>query len=251
MGFVRTVASLLGATGVEFSLTGTRTGSGFRLRRPCIAVSAGLCGAKPIVSERSEAEDTFTKTRTIPTKAITSPGRLTYFGISVGSSTVAQRATGRRSLRAPGMIISIGGTRRLAEPWTDEYQGLSSSLIKRATYSLGARGDHDLGELDRRVVLVTAGVDAGAHALYAEWVAWGVDPKTGQVLSWGLQYRIIGGCPDDDIEDPDLWREFDKALDADVWRHPAFPGALVPVQRVLGGLWLPGGRGSDMVRGAI
>ena len=122
---------------------------------------------------------------------------------------------------------------RLAEPWTDEYQGLSASLMKRTTYSLGARGEDDEGELDRRAVLITAGVDAGAHALYAEWVAWGIDPQTGQVLSWGLQYRIIGGRPDDDVEDPDLWRDFDKLLDSNVWRHPAYSDSRIPVQRVL------------------
>ena len=35
-----------------------------------------------------------------------------------------------------------------AEPWTDDIRGLSSRRLKRATYSLGARGADDLGVLD-------------------------------------------------------------------------------------------------------
>ena len=46
---------------------------------------------------------------------------------------------------------------RLGERWTNEMHGLSARRMQRTTYSLGARGKNDLGELDRRAVLVTAG----------------------------------------------------------------------------------------------
>ena len=105
--------------------------------------------------------------------------------------------------------------------------------MKRTTYSLGSRGEDDLGELDRRVVMVTAGADVGEHALYTEFVAWGVDPKTGAVLSWGLQYRIVGGSPDDTIEDPELWRAWEKIVDGSTWRHAGYPDSRIPAQRVL------------------
>ena len=122
---------------------------------------------------------------------------------------------------------------RIGQVWTNEMHGLSARRMQRTTYSLGSRGKNDLGELDRRAVLVTAGVDAHAHDLRVEFVAWGIEPKTGQVLSWGLQYRIIGGGPEDDIEDPEIWREFFKCIDASVWRHQAFPGRVIGAHRVL------------------
>ena len=95
---------------------------------------------------------------------------------------------------------------RLGKVWDNEARGLSARRLQRTTYDPGSRGTDDLGELDRRTVLVTAGVDVGEHALYTEFVAWGIDPKTGGVLTWGLMYRIVGGSPDDTIEDAELWR---------------------------------------------
>ena len=122
---------------------------------------------------------------------------------------------------------------RLGECWSNDYQGLSARRMQRTTYSLGARGLNDLGELDRRVVLITAGSDVHGKDIRTEFVAWGIEPKTGQVLSWGLQYRIIGGGPEDDIEDPPLWRTFFKMIDKSVWRHAAYPGRLFGAHRVL------------------
>lgn len=133
---------------------------------------------------------------------------------------------------------------RLAEVWTGEAQGLSARRLQRTTYSLGSRGAEDLGELDRRTVLVTAGVDVGGHDILTEFVGWGIDPKTGQVLSWGLLYRQIGGTPEDSIEDPDLWREFEKLVDGSKWRHAGWPGIVVPAQRVM----IDAGYRPDMVR---
>ena len=121
---------------------------------------------------------------------------------------------------------------RCAEVWSDEYEGLSARKMQRATYSLGARGKDDLGELDRRVVLVTAGCDVGDHAIYAEFVAWAIEPKTGQVVCFGLRYRIIGGGPADLLEDPEMWSEFFRMIDESVWRHPAFPGRTFGAQQV-------------------
>ena len=113
---------------------------------------------------------------------------------------------------------------RQAEPWTDEHEGLSARKMQRATYSLGSRGKDDLGELDRRVLLLTAGTDVGAHGLYTEFVAWGIQPKTGQVMCWGLQYRITGGTPTDDLDTPEMWGAYFRLLENSVWRHAALPG---------------------------
>ena len=33
----------------------------------------------------------------------------------------------------------------------------------------------------------------------------GIQPKTGQVMCWGLQYRITGGTPTDDLDTPEMW----------------------------------------------
>lgn len=117
--------------------------------------------------------------------------------------------------------------------WTAEDQGLSARKLKEQTYLTRSRAEDDLGELHPDVLLVTAGADVGEHAIYAEWVGWGIDGKTGRVRSWGLQYRIIGGQPSDSIEDPELWDEFERALDTSVWRHPLVESGRVGAQRVL------------------
>ena len=122
---------------------------------------------------------------------------------------------------------------RQAEPWTDEHEGLSARKMQRSTYSLGARGADDLGELDRRVLLLTAGTDAGAHGLYTEFVAWGIEPKTGQVMCWGLQYRITGGTPTDDLDTPEMWQAYFRLLEQSVWRHQALPGRRIGLHQVL------------------
>ena len=122
---------------------------------------------------------------------------------------------------------------RQAEPWGDEHEGLSARKMQRATYSLGSRGKDDLGELDRRVLLLTAGTDAGAHGLYTEFVAWGIQPKTGQVICWGLQYRITGGTPTDDLDTPEMWGAYFRLLENSVWRHQAFPGQRMGLHQVL------------------
>ena len=122
---------------------------------------------------------------------------------------------------------------RQAEPWTDEHEGLSARKMRRATYSLGSRGKDDPGELDRRVLLLTAGTDAGAHGLYTEFVAWGIEPSNGQVICWGLQYRITGGTPTDDLDTPEMWQSYFRLLEESVWRHEAFPGRRIGLHQVL------------------
>ena len=122
---------------------------------------------------------------------------------------------------------------RRAEPWSDDHEGLSARKMQRATYSLGARGKDDLGVLDRRVLLLTAGTDAGAHGLYTEFVAWGIQPKTGQVMCWGLQYRITGGTPTDDLDTPEMWGAYFRLLESSVWRHDAIPGLRMGLHQVL------------------
>ena len=134
---------------------------------------------------------------------------------------------------------------RLGEVWTNEARGLSARKLQRTTYSLGSRGTDDLGELDRRAVLVTAGCDVHADDIRTEFVAWGIDPVSGMVITWGLMYRIIGGAPDDTIEDPDLWRAWEKVIDGSAWRHPGYEGRAIPAQRVL----IDAGYRSDIVRG--
>ena len=119
------------------------------------------------------------------------------------------------------------------EVWTDEARGLSSRRLQRTTYDPGPAGEDDFGQLDRRAVLITAGTDVGAHALYTEIVAWGIEPATGQVLSWALAYKVHGGTPESSIEDAELWREYEKFIDGAAWRHPGYPGAAFRAQRVL------------------
>ncbi len=150
-------------------------------------------------------------------------------------SIVAQGAIADRGARIDNTWANyqMFVNERLGEPWTDEFQGLSARRMQRTTYSLGSRGKDDLGELDRRTVLVTAGCDTGGRAIYSEFVAWGIDPPTGQALCWGLQYRIVGGGPEDDIEDPELWREFFRLVDESRWRHAGYPGQVIGAHRVL------------------
>ena len=134
----------------------------------------------------------------------------------------------------------------LAEPWRDDHMGLSSRSVKRASYAMGAKGEDDLGELDERALIVTAGTDVGGNAIYTEWVAWGVDPETRNILSWGLQYRVVGGSPEDSIDDMELWAEYDGELRSSVWRMPFYPGQRFGAWRVLiDSGW---GERSDLVR---
>ena len=121
----------------------------------------------------------------------------------------------------------------IAEPWDDEDRGLSSRRLQRATYAMGHRGENDLGELDPRALIVTAGTDIGGGEIYTEHVAWGVDPETRNVLSWGLQYRVIGGAADDSIEDPELWRQYDRLLTESAWRMPHYPDRTFQAWQVL------------------
>lgn len=117
-------------------------------------------------------------------------------------------------------------------PWADDYRGLSARRLADSAFSLGARGANDLGELDPRVVLLTAFADVGAHAIHAEWVGWGLDDRN-RVMSWGLQYRVFGGEAADTIEEPELWDQFHRAIERSVWRHPHAAGAVVGAQKVL------------------
>lgn len=119
-----------------------------------------------------------------------------------------------------------------ALPWRDEIRGLSARRLSATTFSLGARGTGDMGELDRRALIVTGATDVGGHGMYTELVAWGVDIPRKEVLSWGLHYRVTGGTPDDSIEDADLWRAYEKLLGEARWRHPDFPGQTIRPARV-------------------
>ena len=109
-------------------------------------------------------------------------------------------------------------------PWEDEYRGLSARRLADSAYSLRARGAQDLGELDPRVLVVTAGADVGAHSLHCEWVGWGLD--RGRVFSWGLHYEVFGGEATDTIEEPELWDRYHRAITRYVWRHPKAGGAV-------------------------
>ena len=124
-----------------------------------------------------------------------------------------------------------------AEPWTDEYEGLSARGLAIARYDLGGApapvdgAPAALGTLDRRVLLVTAGADVSADTIFAEFVAWGID-EYDRLLSWGLQYCEGGGGPGDSIEKSELWRDFERLVTDSVWIHSA-NGAPVRVQKVL------------------
>ena len=131
-----------------------------------------------------------------------------------------------------------------AEPWTSEAMGLSARGMQRSVYVSGGRGENDLGELDPRALLITAGSDVGEHAIYTEFVAWGIDVPSRKVLAWGLRYAVTGGTPDISIEDPDLWRAWDRLISESAWRHPSYPGIQFRPWRVL----IDSGYRSELVR---
>ena len=121
---------------------------------------------------------------------------------------------------------------RLGEVWDPDLKGLSAKILRtHAVYKIqddqGSRG-----LLDPRAVLITVGIDVGEHALFCEWVAWGIDYESGQVICWALQYEQIGGQPDDTIDQQDLWRELYAKLRTYIWRHPRY-GEAVNAQRVM------------------
>ena len=122
---------------------------------------------------------------------------------------------------------------RLGEVWDPDIEGLSARKMERITFDMGASGKDWRGNLDRRAVLVTAGVDIGEHEIHTEFCAWGVDLATGNVLCWGLEFIVLGGSPDDTIEKPDLWEQFSALIDNSVWKHDFAGGILVPAERVL------------------
>ena len=119
----------------------------------------------------------------------------------------------------------------VARPWEDEFKGLSARGLEGTTFVPGPRGQSDLGELDDRVLVVTAGVDVGAHHIKAEFVGWGIDAETDRVRSWGLRYVVLGDNPEDSIDEPDLWDALDREVRESVWRRPG--GGRVRAARVL------------------
>ena len=116
------------------------------------------------------------------------------------------------------------------KPWQDAYRGLSGSRMKRATYSLGARGQESEGELDPRALLVVVGADVGLRYIKAEWIAVGWDPERQEVLTWGLHYQTFGGAASDTIDDPALRSRFYEAVRGKRWR---VPGGQRPVGAML------------------
>ena len=153
-------------------------------------------------------------------------------------STVALVAEGAAAYRAATEEHSIAQYRAwyndmAALPWEDQLTGLSATRLSAETFDLGARGERDRGTLDPRALVITVGADVGAHAVYAEWVAWGVDPRTREILSWALQYRVFGGSADDSIEDPDLWADVEAELNGARWRQPLELGRAMGAWRML------------------
>ena len=137
-------------------------------------------------------------------------------------SIVAEGAKARRVMveehdPAP---YALWRNERLAETWDEFETGLSASGLSSTTYSLGARGERDMGGLDPRVTVITVGADIGARSIHAEFIGWGLDPETDRVRSWGLRYLELGGDPEDDIDKPDLWSDFDAEIRRSVWRRP-------------------------------
>ena len=126
-----------------------------------------------------------------------------------------------------------------AEPWEEEYLGLSSRRLADGLYSLGVRGVDTMGELDPRALLLTWGADVGAHSIHAEWVAWGWDPKTERILSWGLRYKVFGGRLEDSTETPDLWVLVREALEKTVFRHPAGERPVGVMKGLIDTRWKP------------
>ena len=104
------------------------------------------------------------------------------------------------------------------EVWDPDVQGMSASKIEHTGYSLGARGRGDQGQLPEGARFITVAADAGTNALYAEWVAWGVETEPLRLLCWGLKFHVFGGKETDDIEDGAILSAFGEALDQWVWR---------------------------------
>lgn len=119
-----------------------------------------------------------------------------------------------------------------AEVWEDEYRGLSPGALGRQRWDPGARGGDDWGELHPETLLLTWGADVGAASVHAEWVAWGWDPDTDRVRTWGARYAVVGGRPEDSVDDGELWSAVRDAVLSTRFRLAGAPG-LVGVQKGL------------------
>jgi len=123
---------------------------------------------------------------------------------------------------------------RLGIAWDPDIEGLSARKMERSVYSLGSvKRKHHRGMLDPRVVFVTAGADIGSTEMFIEFVAWGIDYRTGDVMCWGLEFVHIGGAQEDSIDDPALWEQFSEVVDNYAWEHPYGGGVMLPAERVV------------------
>ena len=182
-----------------------------------------------------------------PTRTFHIPGPAHILNLTL-AGIMEEGAAARRE-----MTVEVDASRYIkwtnefiAEPWEDDYMGLTAKKLEKSVYALGSRGESDLGEVDRRALLITAGTDIGGNAIYTEWVAWGIDPETRNIMSWGLQYRVIGGAPEDDIGDDGLWSAYHRLIRDSVWRFPHRPGQRFGARKVLvDSGW---GERSDLVR---
>ena len=137
-------------------------------------------------------------------------------------SIVAEGAKARRVMveEHDWSAYALWKNERLAETWDEFETGISARKLSEATYSLGARGQRDMGALDPRATIITAGVDIGGHSIHIDFVAWGIDPETDRVRSWALRYVKIGGDASDDIDSPELWESLGAEIKRSAWRRP-------------------------------
>ena len=107
----------------------------------------------------------------------------------------------------------------VGRPWDDEFKGLSARGLAETTVVIGPRGENDLGEISDDILVITTGADVGQHHFKCEWIGWGMDPDTERIRSCGLRYIVLGDGPDDSIDEPDLWDDFDREVQNAVWRR--------------------------------
>jgi len=102
----------------------------------------------------------------------------------------------KRSVAAGRTSLMTWTNTFLSEPFREEAERLSSSEIQKhaETYK---------EELPKEVLVLTAGADVQIDRIEVEVVGWGVDEE-----SWGIEYKVIPGKPDD----PATWKALDEHL---------------------------------------
>ena len=106
--------------------------------------------------------------------------------------------------------------------------------MQRTTYSLGSRGkERPRGARPPRRAGDRGGRRARARSCASSSSRGASSRRRARCSRGGSSTASSAAAPEDDIEDPEIWRAFFKAVDEIVWRHQAFPGRVIGAHRVL------------------